>query len=356
MAVKFTKPEINVREKLAELDKPSGIAGEAMLRAETVAEQQALIGLGRRNLLINGDFQVSQRGDFTSTTSANNNDFKMDRWQIRVDTVAAQVRQNSSVTLPNGDVTFSHYVVANSTGTGYHNIRQIIEDYRFLSGKTITLSCWVKGLGQPVFFRHWSTANIGDPIYLTNRWQYVTRTYVCPTITAAGEGANQTSFGIGTYNGTVSIQDGDNFEVAEFQLERGKVATPFEHRSFGEELALCQRYYEKIEYDTSTDSGGGAANETLIANGFAYTTTRSLNHIKFNVIKRSQPTVTIVGGVAKMEVLDTTGGWVTTTAFTARANIHGTRLDLTHPSSLTAGNALEVRILSGGYLNIDAEI
>lgn len=37
MAVKFTKPEINVREKLAELDKPSGIAGEAMLRAETPA-------------------------------------------------------------------------------------------------------------------------------------------------------------------------------------------------------------------------------------------------------------------------------------------------------------------------------
>ena len=70
MAVKFTKPEINVREKLAELDKPSGIAGEAMLRAETVAEQQALIGVGRRNLLINGSTQVSQRGtSFTSVAS-----------------------------------------------------------------------------------------------------------------------------------------------------------------------------------------------------------------------------------------------------------------------------------------------
>ena len=44
MAVKFTKPEINVREKLAELDKPSGIAGEAMLRAETPQEQFNLIG------------------------------------------------------------------------------------------------------------------------------------------------------------------------------------------------------------------------------------------------------------------------------------------------------------------------
>ena len=57
MAVKFTKPEINVREKLAELDKPSGIAGEAMLRAETPQEQFNLIGAGRRNLLINGGFE-----------------------------------------------------------------------------------------------------------------------------------------------------------------------------------------------------------------------------------------------------------------------------------------------------------
>ena len=53
MAVKFTKPEINVREKLAELDKPSGSAGEAMLRAETPQEQQALLGVGRRRMNMN---------------------------------------------------------------------------------------------------------------------------------------------------------------------------------------------------------------------------------------------------------------------------------------------------------------
>ena len=62
MAVKFTKPEINVREKLAELDKPSGIAGEAMLRAETPQEQFNLIGAGRRNLLLMAGMTVWQRG------------------------------------------------------------------------------------------------------------------------------------------------------------------------------------------------------------------------------------------------------------------------------------------------------
>jgi hypothetical protein len=346
MAVKFTKPEINVREKLAELDKPSGIAGEAMLRADTVAEQQALIGVGRRNLLINGDFQVSQRGDFTSTTSANNDDFKMDRWQIRVDTVAAQVRQNSSVTLPNGDVTFSHYVVANSTGTGYHNIRQIIEDYRFLSGKTITLSCWVKGLGQPVFFRHWSTANIGDPIYLTNRWQYVTRTYVCPTITAAGEGANQTSFGIGTYNGTVSIQDGDNFEVAEFQLELGKVATPFEHRSYGEELALCQRYYNKFDVGylvlTAYNSG-----------------TKLHGNIYFPVEMRGSPSSQIIGTIDRVALsgvsnINTT--LVLNSTYGANNSFREVRLNRTSGTVLTDGYAYAVIPTSSAYLEFNSEL
>ncbi len=62
MTVNVSKPAINVREKLAELDKPTGIAGEAMLRAETPQEQFNLISAGRRNLIINGDFQIWQRG------------------------------------------------------------------------------------------------------------------------------------------------------------------------------------------------------------------------------------------------------------------------------------------------------
>ena len=51
MVVKVSKPEINVREKISELDKPSGIAGQAMLAAETPQEQFNLIGAGRRNML-----------------------------------------------------------------------------------------------------------------------------------------------------------------------------------------------------------------------------------------------------------------------------------------------------------------
>ena len=70
MTVKVSKPAINVREELADLKKPTGIAGEAMLRAETPQEQFNLIGAGRRNVVKNGAMQVWQRGtSFTDLDS-----------------------------------------------------------------------------------------------------------------------------------------------------------------------------------------------------------------------------------------------------------------------------------------------
>ena len=47
-------------------------------------------------------------------------------------------------------------------------------------------------------------------------------------------------------NAPVSIAVGNYIEIAEVQLEVGKVATPFEYRSYGQELALCQRYFQTI--------------------------------------------------------------------------------------------------------------
>jgi len=92
MTVNISKPAINVREKLSELDKPTGIAGEAMLRAETPQEQQALIGVGRRNLILNGDFKISQRGDFSSATAITHDNYYVDRWSVRVTNVTANIQ------------------------------------------------------------------------------------------------------------------------------------------------------------------------------------------------------------------------------------------------------------------------
>ena len=83
MVVKVSKPEINVREKISELDKPSGLAGQAILAAETPQEQFNLIGAGRRNLLHNSQFMISQRGDYMTnplSIAGGTPTFTADRW------------------------------------------------------------------------------------------------------------------------------------------------------------------------------------------------------------------------------------------------------------------------------------
>ena len=265
MAVKFTKPEINVREKLVELDKPSGIAGEAMLRAETPQEQQALIGVGRRNLIINGSMQVAQRG--TTFGSTYNNAYTLDRWKAR-----RYASTNYYTTQENADAEdpFLYYVkVRRNTGdtaTGALSLTQRIEPINFKAyrGRTVTLSFWYRtgASFSPQYFRasilgstdtssnltYWAyTSGVIDKqdteIEPSTVWKQHTITYMIPS------NAEQLAIAFGVENpypwvGTAGSDD--SFQVANVQLEEGKIATPFEYRSYGEELALCQRYYYKI--------------------------------------------------------------------------------------------------------------
>ena len=71
MAVRVTKPAFNVREKLTELDLPKGNHGIQVLKSNSLKETCELVGSGRRNLLINGGFDVWQRGTtFSSETTS----------------------------------------------------------------------------------------------------------------------------------------------------------------------------------------------------------------------------------------------------------------------------------------------
>jgi len=80
-----------------------------------------------------------------------------------------------------------------------------------------------------------------------------------------------------TPTGTAGTNDW--FEVAEVQVERGSVATPFEHRSYGDELARCQRYFLHIHKAGTTGYGDGASQ-----------TARSMTTITFPVQMRDGPT------------------------------------------------------------------
>lgn len=264
MTVNVSKPALNVREKLAELDKPTGIAGEAMLRAETPQEQFNLIGAGRRNIFINGDFQVSQRGNYSSATSVGNANYYIDRWKIdAASTVNPQI-VHSDVTLPNNQETKSLKITATTgNGNAWMGFIQTVEDYKKLSNQTVTMSGWVKTNNPYAAFRHTNDQNLGDSFIPDGQWHYYSRTIKLGSVTGASNQGGA-SWGVVMYDvGAVNISANDYIEMAQVQLELGKVATPFEHRSYGEELALCQRYYQKFgsnnTYDVVAFGGTGVS-------------------------------------------------------------------------------------------------
>jgi len=224
MTVKITRPSIDIRGTLDELNKPSGIAGEAMLRADSVQEQRNLIGAGRKNLIINGGFDVWQRG--TSFTTS----YFADRFSGN---------HSGHTTTKSTDV---------PTGKGFENSAQfvgsgsdpyffqIVEGSATIAGKEATFSFWIKGgLGQCYIFDGGYTAVESTLIETIGAWTRRSITH---------------AFATGSYNPLLRIglpiNTSNTCHTTGWQLELGSFATPFEHRSYGEELALCQRYYERI--------------------------------------------------------------------------------------------------------------
>jgi hypothetical protein len=291
MTVKITKPEINVREELADLRKPSGVAGEAMLRAETPQEQFNLIGAGRRNWLINGSFQVSQRGVFTTASTYTSSTYYVDRWKGGVSgSLTKQHKLNQ--TLPNGQITNSFRVTA--TGGAYASIQQYVEDYSVFSGQLVTFSFWAKTnkVGCSASLYTIATQfDVVSGIVADEQWHYYKGTALVPT--------GGTAMRPEVWTGTGS-SSGDYLELAQVQLELGNVATPFEHRSYGEELALCQRYYERF---ISNDNNRPLANYWAAGHANLW--------IPFKVEKRAAPTVSATTGSIY------NGSWVNMTAIQA---------------------------------------
>ena len=326
MTVKITKPEINVREKLAELDKPSGIAGEAMLRAETVAEQQDLIGVGRRNILVNGAMNVSQRGttfDKDSFTGAKY--YSLDRFHIQSSIPSCDHTTTQTTDAPEG---FSHSLkytqdTAASTypaaGAQYHRLRHHLEgqDCKQLQNKPCVLSFWVKssivGKFDVTIFAPNSSSNhmvLPYNIHSANTWEKKELSFIGPATITAGAvtlsldlqwqlARTGTKYQTSATNvwGTTKLSSADStdaiiktagatWQLTGIQLELGKVATPFEHRSYGEELALCQRYFYKWESD---------AGYNFAAMGYSYSTTGINAIVHFPVTMRAQPSLTVAG-------------------------------------------------------------
>jgi len=258
------------------------------------AELAALIGsqtaLSNRNLIINGAMQVAQRG--TSANTSGSGQYKAtDRFawfQENTDQVIATVSQDTNA--PDG-FSNSHKIVISTAETTldsdeiagvYQPIEgQNLQHLKFgtSNAKSLTLSFWVKstetGTYAVLFYLADGTARgitKNYTINTANTWEYKTITIDGDT---SGTIDNNNDLGMGVYwvmssgsgRGTVDGSSWRNYDANQFgyghtadvltdssatwqitgvQLELGEQATPFEHRSYGDELARCQRYYQTL--------------------------------------------------------------------------------------------------------------
>ena len=278
---------------------------------------QVTSNLGRRNLIINGAMQVWQRA--TAATTAVNNYQSVDRFRTNIGGAGVYTTERSTDSPFGSGFSLKAQVTTADTsiaGGDYAYLHQDIEGqnlqhllYGNSSAKTITLSFWVKSNKTgtyTVVFRKLSNTSYHlvheYTIDAANTWEKKVIT-ISPTagstsfLTAsAGAIVNSNVRGLqigfnltfgSTYNGATNntwttntshyattnqvnwLDDtSNNFYLTEVQLELGDTATPFEHRLFGEELSLCQRYY--IQYENSTGSGNQAFLPGMITGNRAY--------------------------------------------------------------------------------------
>ena len=246
MTVTITKPSFNLRDALVSLKRKIGIKGAELMAAETAEDVYSVIGTNR-NLIINGDFRISQRGDYTTATNISENTYYLDRWRGHNNSGAVSATFQQITTTINGVTKKAIRVQAtSSSGGAYIGTTQIIEQINFPVGQPVTVSAWVRTNNPYTRFRYngiGGSKNSPNTVPANGGWHKIT--WTIPDTSAV---ANNVTFWVICYSdsGNVPINTNDYFEVADYQVEIGTVATPFEHRPYGTELALCQRYCQQF--------------------------------------------------------------------------------------------------------------
>ncbi len=335
--------------------------------------------MGFRNRIINGDMRIDQRNAGASVTpSTLYNQYTLDRWNYLLTQASkASIQRNAgSVTPPAG---FSNYLGVTSTsaysvGAGdFFALQQVIEGFNIADlgwgaagAQTVTLSFWVRSSLTGTFGGALSNSNDSRAYAFTfsisaaNTWEQ-------KSITIAGDtsGTWQTNntagiklhFGLGvgsTYAGaagswasanyisatgatSVVGTNGATFYITGVQLEAGTVASPFERRDYGRELAMCQRYYWKM---TSV-----VVDTIVTASGVLGSATNAQVYFKYPQTMRSSPTfsqnlMNISNGVNGQPILSFGGAFGLDSAFLSCTT-----------SSIGSGAATQAAIM---YMNNNA--
>ena len=357
-----------------------------------------------RNLIINGDMQIAQRG--TSQTGVANNSNEgyntLDRFALNFygnEGGAATVSQDTTVPSDTTYGKFSKSIKIDVTTadtsigvTGSHALQQNIEasflhhsgwDYTNSSSK-ITLSFWARSVKAGDYHVNLQATDatryfVAQYTLVANTWKHVE--VVIPGNSdlvfnddngeglqvrwmlstgddrdgaTAGSWYNPGSDYFQSTSSQVNFFDStdNNFFLTGVQLEVGDAATNFEHLPFDVQLRRCQRYFYRTP--DGGDSGVSAAYQHL-GNGYMHASTNFIGHIVFPEVMRAAPTCTFAGEV---QILDHSG-----------ARDPGSNISFESPTSrsvqpqatisgATQGHGAVIRLHndSDAYVQADAEL
>ena len=284
---------------------------------------QVTPNLGRRNLIINGAMQIAQRATTKATLTNGYNCLD------RVFTYKSHdgvVEESQSTDTPNSEFynSLKHRVTTADTSIAaaqYHALAFKLEGnsvtqlgFGTSGAKKVTVSFWVKSsvagaygtclrnLASNRFNMQTMTINSADT------WEKKSITYTGDTSgtwpkdnteglqlqISQAMGSNYFGTSADTWVTNIDVSPsnqvnwlatvGNTFYLTGLQIEEGDTATEFEHRSFAEELSLCQRYYEQV--------GSGAP-------ALANSSTQFWTGYQFKTEKRAEPTASVIASTVR---------------------------------------------------------
>ena len=300
---------------------------------------------GRRNIVINGAMQVAQRSASVTGIGASSGYFTLDRWTLSLGNTAGRFTMSQTADGPVGfancmkldcttadasiaagevlvlqqhiegqdvqaigkgvtgakQITLSFYVKANAAFTFNAEIQD--QDNGRTNGKAFaTTTDWVR---HEITFE--ADADDGSSPFdddnakslSVNFWLHGGSTYTGGTLASGWENTTNANRADGISSFYSSTDN--NFFITGVQLEVGSQATPFEHRSFGEELTLCRRYFQEL--------CDGVSSNILAAMSY-YTSTVAYGYFKLSPEMRAAPTVA-VADVSHFTIFSSATGRVT---------------------------------------------
>ena len=330
-----------------------------------------------RNRIINGQMTIDQRnaGASVSTGSGTYGPYTLDRWAIAGSGGGVFSYQQSSVA-PAGFVNSALITVTTADSSiaagDYYQFRQAIEGFNVsdlgwgtANAQTITLSFWVRSSLTGTFGLSLRNGN-GDRSYVATYAINSANTWEQKTVTIPGDTAGTWtlsttvgmyvtfSLGVGSSfestanswqagnfvatSGSVDLvgTNGATFYITGVQLEKGTQATSFEYRQYGQELALCQRYYQtSYPYGTAVDAATGP---TEGASFICINTSDSSNGGLLPVTMRATPTFAMystVGGAGSPSARNNASG-ASVTGITLNGGITTSLPRLTKGGGLSA--------------------